>query len=43
MSPHCSGFPKKEEPRQERKGMAKVILSMMVGVACFLSIALLYA
>ena len=43
MSPHCSGFPKKEEPGQERKGTAKVILSMMVGVACFVSIALLYA
>jgi hypothetical protein len=43
MSPHCSGFPKKEKSGQERKGMAKVILSMMVGVACFGSIALLYA
>ena len=43
MSPHCSGFPKKEKPRPERKGMAKVIFSMMLGVACSASVALLYA
>ena len=43
MSPHCSGFPKKEKPRPERKGVAKVIFSMMLAVACSASVALLYA
>jgi hypothetical protein len=43
MSPHCSGFLKKEEPGQERKDMVKAIYSMGLGVACFASIAPLYA
>jgi hypothetical protein len=43
MSPYCSGFLKMEEPGQEPKDMVKAIYSMGLGVACFASIAPLYA
>jgi len=43
MSPYCSGFLKMEESGQEPKDMVKAIYSTGLGVACFASIAPLYA
>ena len=43
MSPYCSGFLKMGESGQEPKDMVKAIYSMGLGVACFASIAPLYA
>jgi hypothetical protein len=43
MRPYCSGFLKMEESGQEPKDMVKAIYSMGLGVACFASIAPLYA
>ena len=43
MSSYCSGFLKMGESGQEPKDMVKAIYSMGLGVACFASIAPLYA
>src|SRR5262249_43516003 len=43
MRPYCSGFLKMEESGQEPKDMVKAIYSTGLGVACFASIAPLYA
>jgi hypothetical protein len=40
MSPHCPSIPKNEEPGQDRKVIAKVILGTALGVATLASIAL---
>ena len=43
MRPYCSDFRKMEESGQEPKDMVKAIYSMGLGVACFASIAPLFA
>ena len=43
MSSYCSGFLKMGESGQEPKDTVKAIYSMGLGVACFASIAPLYA